>query len=107
MDVGKCLKARKIWPFPTADDGPDSDYAQKQAICREAKYKLWQSSKKIEQGAGWTLFNGTVACNTVTDVTLLCFLGVEVTTATSDDSHSESETESTTLDEVDEETDEV
>ena len=57
-EVEKTLRGRMIWPFPSVADGEDSGYLERLAICKEAKYRLWQSSKKDEKGAAWTLLNG-------------------------------------------------
>jgi len=91
VDVDKAIRQKKIWPFPSVADGEDSGYAERLNICKSAKYQLWQSAKKGEKGAAWTLLNG-----------------VEATTASSDASTSEtSETETSAVEEEEEEDDEV
>ena len=59
-EVDAALKRKVIWPFPSSVDGKDSGHVERMAICKEAKFQLWQSKKKEEKGATWNLLNGTV-----------------------------------------------
>merc|ERR1712241_47470 len=60
-EVDAALKRKVIWPFPSSVDGKDSGHVERMAICKEAKYQLWQSKKKDEKNATWNLLNGVEA----------------------------------------------
>jgi len=60
-EIKAALKSRKIWPFPSREDGEDSGYIDRAAICREGKYHIWQATRKFEKGKAWTLLNGILA----------------------------------------------
>ena len=87
-EVDNVLRAKKIWPFPTAADGKESGWEERASIAKKEKYQLWQSSKISEIGQTWKLLNG-----------------IDPTTGSSDASTSET-SESEAPDE-DEEEDEV
>lgn len=57
-EVKNIIKAKKIWPFPSAADGGESGYKERAAICKKEKYVIWQSKKVEEQGQAWRLLNG-------------------------------------------------
>lgn len=57
-EVKNIIKAKKIWPFPSAADGGESGYEERAAICKKEKYVIWQSKKVEEQGQAWRLLNG-------------------------------------------------
>lgn len=65
--VKEIVKARKIWPFPSAADGTESGFEERGAICKKEKYQIWQSKKVEEQGQAWRLLNGKFA--------FFCFAG--------------------------------
>ena len=56
--MDEVLRTKKIWPFPSKHDGEDSGWQERVALCKANKYQIWQSKKKEEKGAEWTLFNG-------------------------------------------------
>ena len=58
--VREILKAKKIWPFPSVADGPDSGYEERVGICKREKYSIWQSKRIEEQGQAWRLLNGKI-----------------------------------------------
>ena len=64
--VQEIIKAKKIWPFPSAADGKDSGYEERSAICIKEKYQIWQSKKVEEQGQAWRLLNGTFFLHLIT-----------------------------------------
>jgi len=57
-EVQRIIRNKRIWPFPSVADGPDSGFEERVNICKREKYQIWQSKKVEEQGKAWKLLNG-------------------------------------------------
>ena len=59
-EVENVLLSKKIWPYPSSTDGPDSGLSDRLAICNNDGYIPWSSASKSLKNAKWLLLNGEI-----------------------------------------------